>query len=112
MKEPHNKLARVEVAGGLSRQVGEEEVEVQAKLLEEVQGGEVEGLLLLDVEEEEGEEGLQIRQVAEEEVRLEGEEGGGSRPKTGALRSTTTWTSPRSFPGAPLQSGTSALARR
>ena len=74
MKEPHNKLARVEVAGGLSRQVGEEEVEVQAMLLEEVQGGEVEGLLLLDVE---GEEGVQIRQVAGEEVRLEGDEGGG-----------------------------------
>ena len=62
------------MAGGLSKQVGEEEVEVQAKLLEEVQGGEVEGLLLLDVE---GEEGVQIRQVAGEEVRLEGDEGGG-----------------------------------
>ena len=62
------------MAGGLSRQVGEEEVEVQAMLLEEVQGGEVEGLLLLDVE---GEEGVQIRQVAGEEVRLEGDEGGG-----------------------------------
>ena len=74
LKVPHNKLAQVEVAGGLSRQVGEEEVEVQAKLLEEVQGGEVEGLLLLDVE---GEEGVQIRQVAGEEVRLEGDEGGG-----------------------------------
>ena len=76
LKELHNKLAQVEVAlaGGFSRQVGEEEVELQAKLVEEVQGGEVGGLLLLDVE---GGEGVQIRQVAGEEVRLEGEEGGG-----------------------------------
>ena len=74
LKELHNKLARVEVAGVFSRQVGEEEGELQAKLVEEVQGGEVGGLLLLDVE---GEEGVQIKQVAGEEGRLEGEEGGG-----------------------------------
>ena len=64
LKELHNKLARVEVAGGLSRQVR----------VEEVQEGEVGGFLLLHVE---GGEGVQIRQVAGEEVRLEGEEGGG-----------------------------------
>ena len=58
------------VAGGLSRQVGEEE-EVQGKLEEEVQPGEAGGLLL------EGVEGVQIRLVAGEEERLEGEEGGG-----------------------------------
>ena len=53
-----NQLDPVGVAGGLSRQVGEE-----------VQGGEVGGLLLSDVEEVVG--------VAGEEERGEGEEGGG-----------------------------------
>ena len=56
-----NWLAQVGVAGGLSRQVGEEEG-LQAKWEEEV---------LLDVE------GVHIRLSAGEVARLEGDEGGG-----------------------------------
>ena len=60
-----NQLDPVGVAGGLSRQVGEE-----------VQGGEVGGLLLSDVEGVVGEHSRLVALAGEEE-RVEGEEGGG-----------------------------------
>ena len=62
LRDIHKWLAQVGMEGG----VGEEEE------VEEVQGGEVGGLLLLDVD---GGEGVQTRQVAGEEEWLE--EGGG-----------------------------------